>query len=364
MSRTITTHYDNLKVARTAPPAVIKAAYRALAQQYHPDVNKDPDSARVMQLINRAYEVLSDPNLRAEHDAWIREQERSYTTGPAAGAEWAYTPPKHSSNSSAPPPQPQPAQNPQSNARPTYSPPREAQKSSRFGNFVTGVFWALMAGIGITAFFMNAMKPRPPSTPYSRQAPSPPKHVPSQFDPQAVSEALAKPQADSEIGGNDPTMDQMRQIAEKHGFEEIPNAHVPVDHIAKHIGADRIPYSSGYISGEPRLNNDGLSVLTVDNSQNSGDVLVKLVSLDANPTYPIRTFFMTGWSRFKITDISPGNYDVRYLDRQSGTVSKSEPFRLIERNTGDGVEYSNVSMTLYQVTGGNMQTERIPESEF
>jgi DnaJ-class molecular chaperone len=33
----IRTHYDNLKVARNAPDSVIKAAYKALCQTYHPD---------------------------------------------------------------------------------------------------------------------------------------------------------------------------------------------------------------------------------------------------------------------------------------------------------------------------------------
>lgn len=98
----LVTHYDNLKVDRTAPPAVIKAAYRALAQQYHPDVNKDPDASRIMRLINRAYEVLSNAELRAEHDAWIRDQERSYPSGHAIGAEWAYTPRRPTSPASVP----------------------------------------------------------------------------------------------------------------------------------------------------------------------------------------------------------------------------------------------------------------------
>lgn len=71
------THYDNLNVARTADIAVIKAAYKALAQKYHPDRNPDnPNAERIMQIINKAYEVLSDPIRRAEHDKWIDEQER------------------------------------------------------------------------------------------------------------------------------------------------------------------------------------------------------------------------------------------------------------------------------------------------
>lgn len=73
----IHTYYDNLKVTRNADVAVIKAAYKALAQKYHPDRNPDdPEAERIMKLINKAYEVLSDPVRRAEHDRWIDEQER------------------------------------------------------------------------------------------------------------------------------------------------------------------------------------------------------------------------------------------------------------------------------------------------
>jgi DnaJ-class molecular chaperone len=70
------THYDNLKVTRDAPPEVIRAAYRALTAKYHPDRHLDnDDTARVMRLLNAAYEVLSDPARRDEHDAWIADSE-------------------------------------------------------------------------------------------------------------------------------------------------------------------------------------------------------------------------------------------------------------------------------------------------
>lgn len=71
------THYDNLGVSRNADPAVIKAAYKALAQKYHPDRNpNNPDAERIIKIINEAYQVLIDPIRRAEHDRWIDEQER------------------------------------------------------------------------------------------------------------------------------------------------------------------------------------------------------------------------------------------------------------------------------------------------
>lgn len=72
----IHTHYDNLKVARNAPPEVIRAAYKTLSQKYHPDRNPDsPNAIRIIQMINLAYEVLSDPAKRQEHDEWISRSE-------------------------------------------------------------------------------------------------------------------------------------------------------------------------------------------------------------------------------------------------------------------------------------------------
>jgi curved DNA-binding protein CbpA len=70
------THYDNLKVARNAPPEVIRAAYKTLSQRFHPDRNSDNESAtRIFQIISTAYEVLSDPARRKEHDEWIAREE-------------------------------------------------------------------------------------------------------------------------------------------------------------------------------------------------------------------------------------------------------------------------------------------------
>jgi curved DNA-binding protein CbpA len=72
---TITTHYDNLRVARNAPPAVIKAAYKVLAQEFHPDRSTHPKAAQYMQIINAAYATLSDPVEREKHDRWIAANE-------------------------------------------------------------------------------------------------------------------------------------------------------------------------------------------------------------------------------------------------------------------------------------------------
>ena len=74
--RKIHTHYDNLNVARHASIEVIRAAYKTLAQKYHPDKNVGgPQANATMRVINESYDVLSDPIRRLEHDKWIEMQE-------------------------------------------------------------------------------------------------------------------------------------------------------------------------------------------------------------------------------------------------------------------------------------------------
>lgn len=89
MSRPKIAHYyGRLKVATDAPPEVIRAAYKALVQKYHPD--RHQGSVRheiVLAALNKAQEVLLDPERRAAHDLWIRQEEvRLGLRKPAADA--------------------------------------------------------------------------------------------------------------------------------------------------------------------------------------------------------------------------------------------------------------------------------------
>lgn len=66
-------HYERLKVTQDAPPEVIRAAYRALANRLHPDRSGtsglDDGTHEQMSALNAAYEVLIDPALRRDYDA-------------------------------------------------------------------------------------------------------------------------------------------------------------------------------------------------------------------------------------------------------------------------------------------------------
>ena len=62
--------YEILGVPRTATQDEIQRAYRKLAREHHPDVNKDPGAEDRFKEISEAYDVLSDPQTRRRYDAF------------------------------------------------------------------------------------------------------------------------------------------------------------------------------------------------------------------------------------------------------------------------------------------------------
>jgi DnaJ-class molecular chaperone len=63
------TLYSVLEVTRGASPAVIEAAYKALAKKHHPDHGGNPEA---MKDITAAYSILKDPAKRREYDRSLR----------------------------------------------------------------------------------------------------------------------------------------------------------------------------------------------------------------------------------------------------------------------------------------------------
>jgi molecular chaperone DnaJ len=77
-------YYEILGVPRSASPDDLKAAFRKMARQYHPDVNKAPDAEERFKEVNEAYAVLSDPEKRAAYDRYGHAGVR----GPGGGVDF------------------------------------------------------------------------------------------------------------------------------------------------------------------------------------------------------------------------------------------------------------------------------------
>ena len=61
-------YYEVLGVSKTASEEEIKRAFRKLAKQYHPDVNKEAGAEEKFKEIGEAYAILSDPEKRRQYD--------------------------------------------------------------------------------------------------------------------------------------------------------------------------------------------------------------------------------------------------------------------------------------------------------
>ena len=85
-------YYKILGVSRDAKTDEIRKAYRKLAKQYHPDVNKEPGAEEKYKEINEAYEVLKDPDKREKYDTlgmnW--KQGQDFTPPPGWGSSGNY----------------------------------------------------------------------------------------------------------------------------------------------------------------------------------------------------------------------------------------------------------------------------------
>jgi hypothetical protein len=172
--RRFRTHYDNLKVSRDAPAEVIRSAYKALANKYHPDRNHGSERAlRAMQAINTSFEVLNDPVKRKAHDEWIDRKTGHSASAPNTATRPA---PQQEPFRPSPPPQQEPTH--------TYTPPPNPTLEWQLGCF-RWIMGFILVGIVFGVLDMCSDKPRrsrysppaPAATPTPTALPSPAKPV-------------------------------------------------------------------------------------------------------------------------------------------------------------------------------------------
>ncbi len=86
-------YYEILGVPRSATPEQVKAAYRKLARQYHPDVNKNAGAADRFKEATAAYEILADPEKRRLYDQFGHAGLGEGAAGPAGARVHTWTGP-------------------------------------------------------------------------------------------------------------------------------------------------------------------------------------------------------------------------------------------------------------------------------
>jgi hypothetical protein len=286
----IHTHYDNLKVSRHAPQEVIRAAYKALSQKYHPDKNPgDERAARIMAIVNTAYNILSDPARRKEHDEWIASEEWE--------VEWLES--SHGEDGRD-----------KSRGDAGWE-PRQVDPPARARALRNPRWWGAMLaclGIGAAAAFVVLDPPRILPTGQGAAADATPEPLAGDAAADAKSDAWARP-----AGQTDP-LEAPPDIKALGVTQLVVPARQPdcdtdlQSQVAPN--GDPWPPQSGYIDGFPVGNQGEEMQVLVDNSNNPSPVLVKIYDLDRRSN--VRHAYVLGRAKFLIDKLSAGKYEVRY----------------------------------------------------
>ena len=312
----IHTHYDNLKVARLAPQEVIRAAYKALSQKYHPDKNPgDEKAARIMAILNSAYGILSDPQRRREHDEWIAAEEWEIA--------WLESTQQEEGKQSRPkgqaaPPPPSWAQDVPS---PKGGPRRRGWSTWRNWRWWLSVSACLLLG------WLGAllMQDHPPAVPVAlasawnglaregvksgdadNSSPLAPKTEAVVIDSWAVS----RPSALEPLQTKPPEI-KVLAVSQL----SLSNSQVACDGAAPAQmlvapNGEPWPRQSAYVDGFPVSNKGSELELMLDNSANAAPVFVKLYDLERRSN--VRYLYILAHDKLKIEQLSAGKYEVRY----------------------------------------------------
>ncbi|MFC5460340.1 J domain-containing protein [Massilia niabensis] len=314
----IHTHYDNLKVARGAPQEVIRAAYKALSQKYHPDKNPgDEKAARIMAIVNTAYNTLSDPLRRKEHDEWISAEEWE--------VEWLESTVDENGRPRGETGWETPAQ-----------PPRKRWRLLRDARWWLGIAGGLV--IGVAASLLLIQKPRllPAALAFNGKP--------------AVVEAAGA------ASGADPAAVPESDIWASAGAEKTPPSPVKALAVTQLVvprrqpscdtdlatrsapNGEAWPAESGYIPGYPFGNGGNEMTVVVDNSANPSPVFVKIHDLERGSN--VRHAYVLANGTLTIDELAAGKYEVRYQNIVTGAARSecagSEKLRQAEAGKGFG----------------------------
>ncbi|PWF45056.1 J domain-containing protein, partial [Massilia glaciei] len=295
----IHTHYDNLKVARMAPQEVIRAAYKALSQKYHPDKNPgDEKSARIMAIVNSAYGILSDPERRKEHDEWIAAEEWEIAWLESTRAEESREKPR--------------AEAPTTHSWDLPPSPPPPYRATRDPAWWFGIGVALTAGLAGGILIMNEPNVLPRALASALGA-QPPRVETARVPPLAVPAPAASAPAPAEVvaddwatGARGPSRVRALGVTQLMVPPRVPNCDTELHTLVAPNG-EPWPASSGYVNGYPLSNQGAEMEVRVDNTGNSSPVFVKIYDLDRRAN--VRHVYVLAGDTLAVDKLSAGRYE-------------------------------------------------------
>lgn len=322
----IHTHYDNLKVARLAPQEVIRAAYKALSQKYHPDKNPgDEKAARIMAILNSAYGTLSDPLRRKEHDEWIAAEEweiewlesthreEGKEEGKRKDGRSHATQQEHGWAQDVPPSRPR-------------RPGMPLWRNWRW--WLSLVVCLLLGWLG--ALLVQGSAPEVPAAlasawnglardgakPDAAADHKPDARAEPKGEPVAIdSWAVGKPYAPEPVQPKIPEIRVLAvsQLSLKAG---LPACDGGAQALVAPNG-EPWPAQSGYVSGFAISNKGEDLSITLDNSANATPVFVKLFDLERRAN--VRYLYLLAHDKLTVEQLATGKYEVRYQAVEPGS---------------------------------------------
>lgn len=306
----IHTHYDNLKVSRKAPQEVIRAAYKALSQKYHPDKNPgDAKAARIMAILNSAYGTLADPTRRREHDEWIAAEEWEI--------EWLAEESREQQRELQYEPEPAAA-----------APAARAWRNPRIWLSVAA---ALALGCAAGVLLMSQMKVLPTALAGALEARTEPRAAMA-ADAATAATAASPVQAPDPRAEPAPDSWAVSQAYVPEGAQLAPQvkalavtqlvipARKPDCDMQLHTlvapNGEAWPAGSGYLDGFP-IGNEGEDMqIVVKNAGNGSPVLVKVYDLERRSN--VRHVFLLANDSLTVDKLAAGKYEVRYQNIEVG----------------------------------------------
>jgi len=333
----IHTHYDNLKVSRMAPQEVIRAAYKALSQKYHPDKNPgDEKAAKIMAIVNSAYGTLSDPLRRKEHDEWIAAEEwevdwvESTRHEDSRGGELRRHDSPHWPPDTVHPP----------------APPRKWLARARWGSALLVcllVGWVGGAVYTEPDWLGKAWSGKDgPGLPHARAATvaRPAEATPEPRDAWAVSGRAGHADQPPRV-----RVVAMSQVVLPSGAGECDNnadSGSPSPTLLAPNG-EPWPRQSGYIDGFSVGNRGDDMQLMLDNANNTSAVFIKVYDVDRRAN--VRYAYVQAHDKLMVDQLANGKYEIRYQNLDSGASCAAPAAQAPSRTAAAAAQLSSLPVS-------------------